>query len=45
MGLVKELTIGTDSYQQGLAIWNNTKPGWEKVDAEDVITLIGWVKD
>ena len=45
MGLVKELIIGTDSYQQGLAVWNNNKPGWEKVDAEDVITLIGWVKD
>jgi hypothetical protein len=45
MGLVKELTVGADSYQQGLAVWNNNKPGWEKVDAEDVITLIGWIKD
>ncbi len=45
IGLVKELIVGTESYQQGLAIWNNNKPGWEKVDAEDVITLIGWIRD
>ncbi len=45
MAVVKELIIGADSYQQGLAVWNNNKPGWEKVDAEDIITLIGWIKE
>jgi len=44
-GIVKELVIGTESYQQGLGVWNNDKQTWESVDAEDVIALIGWMKD
>jgi hypothetical protein len=44
-GIVKELVVGTDSYQQGMAVWNNTKPGWEAIDCEDVVALIGWIKD
>lgn len=43
--IVKELIVGEDSYQQGLGVWNNTKPGWEKVDAEDVLILAGWIKE
>lgn len=43
--IVKELVIGTDSYQQGLAVWNNNLQKWEPVDAEDVIALIGWIRD
>lgn len=42
---VKELMIGTDSYQQGLMAWNNTKQSWEPVEADEVLTVIGWVKD
>jgi hypothetical protein len=45
VGLVKELTIGTESYQQGIAVWNFTKKGWENVDAEDVLAFIGWIKE
>jgi hypothetical protein len=44
-GIVKELVIGTESYQQGLSVWNNSKQAWESVDAEDVVALIGWMKD
>jgi hypothetical protein len=43
--LVKELVVGPDSYQQGIMVWNNTKPGWEPVDCEDVVALIGWIKE
>lgn len=43
--IVKELVIGTDSYQQGMSVWNNSKPGWESVDCEDVVALIGWIKE
>ncbi len=43
--IVKELVIGTESYQQGLAIWNNSTQKWENVDAEEVIALIGWIRD
>lgn len=43
--IVKELIIGTDSYQQGMTVWNNGKPGWEPVDCEDVVALIGWIKE
>lgn len=44
-GLVKELVVGTESYQQGIAVWNNSKPGWENVDADEVLAVIGWIKE
>lgn len=44
-GFVKELIVGGDSYQQGMSVWNNNKPGWEAVDCEDVVALIGWIKE
>ena len=43
--IVKELVIGTESYQQGLAVWNNNTQKWENVDAEEVVALIGWIKE
>ncbi|MCW3077683.1 MAG: hypothetical protein JWO32_2292, partial [Bacteroidetes bacterium] len=43
--LVKELIVGEDSYQQGISVWNQGKPGWESVDSEDVLTLVGWIKE
>lgn len=43
--LVKELVVGKESYQQGLSVWNNSKKAWVSVDAEDVVALIGWIKD
>jgi len=43
--MVKEITMGEESYQQGIGVWNNTKPGWESVDAEDVLILVGWVNE
>ncbi len=43
--IVKELIMGPESYQQGLGVWNNGKPGWETVDAEDVLTLVGFIKE
>lgn len=42
---VKELMIGADSYQQGLMAWNQTKQTWEHVEADEVLTVIGWLKD
>jgi len=42
---LKELMIGADSYQQGLMVWNFTKQGWDHVDADEVLTLAGWVKE
>jgi len=42
---VQELIIGADSYQQGLMVWNFTKQGWEHVEADEVLTLIGWIKE
>lgn len=43
--LVKELIVGTESYQQGIGVWNFNKQSWSTVDAEDVLTLVGWVKE
>jgi hypothetical protein len=43
--IVKELVVGSESYQQGMAVWNFNKQGWESVDSEDVLTLVGWIKE
>ncbi len=43
--IVKELVVGTESYQQGLSVFNQSKQAWENVDAEEVVSLIGWMKD
>lgn len=45
IALVKELIIGTDSYQQGMAVWNYDQSKFEKVDAEEVLTLAGWINE
>jgi hypothetical protein len=43
--IVKELVVGTESYQQGLSVWNHSKQAWQSVDAEEVVALIGWIKE
>lgn len=43
--IVKEIKVGTESYQQGLAVWNNSTKAWENVDAEEVVAVIGWIKN
>ncbi|HWY11558.1 MAG TPA: hypothetical protein VN026_09540 [Bacteroidia bacterium] len=43
--IVKELIVGTESYQQGLSVFNQSNQAWENVDAEEVVALIGWMKD
>lgn len=43
--MVKELIVGDESYQQGIGVWNGSKQAWERVDAEDVLILAGWIKE
>lgn len=42
--IVKELVMGDESYQQGLGVYNAVTNKWENVDAEDVLSLVGWIK-
>lgn len=42
--IVKELVMGDESYQQGIGVYNTTNNKWENVDAEDVLSLVGWIK-
>lgn len=42
---VKEMRIGTETYQQGLMVWNANKQKWEPVDADEVLSLIGWANE
>lgn len=42
--IVKELQMGDELYQQGIAIFNITKSKWEDVEAENVASLVGWIK-
>lgn len=43
--LVKEITVGTESYQQGISVWNNVNKSWAAVDAEEVLRLVGWINE
>ncbi|MBK9284869.1 MAG: hypothetical protein IPM51_11220 [Sphingobacteriaceae bacterium] len=43
--VVKELVMGTESYQQGLGVWDNNKQALKTVDAEEVLTLVGFVNE
>ena len=45
IAVVKELVIGAESYQQGMAVWNFDQMKFEKVDAEEVLTLVGWINE
>ena len=42
--IVKEIVMGDEAYQQGLAVYNVAKNKWENIDAEDVASLVGWIK-
>lgn len=44
-GLVKELIMGADSYQQGMGVWNISKQAWQTVDCEDVLTMVGFINE
>jgi hypothetical protein len=45
VALVRELIVGTDSYQQGMAVWNYDQMKFEKVDADEVLTMVGWINE
>lgn len=42
-GFVKELSVGEESYQQGLSVWNATSNSWASVEADEVLTVLGWI--
>ncbi|HQQ94237.1 MAG TPA: hypothetical protein PLQ93_06765 [Bacteroidia bacterium] len=42
---VREMVIGYDSYQQGIMNWNATRQKWEAVDSDEVLALMGWIKE
>lgn len=44
IALVKELVAGTESYQQGIAVWDDEKQQWQSIDADEVASLAGWIK-
>jgi hypothetical protein len=45
VALVKELIVGTESYQQGMAVWNFEQLKFERVDADEVLTMVGWITE
>lgn len=45
VALVREILVGTESYQQGMAVWNYDQKKFEKVDADEVLTLVGWINE
>ncbi len=42
--LVKEIVMGDESYQQGLCVFNVSKMKWENINAENIASLVGWIK-
>lgn len=42
--MVKEIIMGDESYQQGMSVYNVATAKWENIDSEDVIAIIGFIK-
>lgn len=42
--IVKEVMMGDEPYQQGLAIYAIATNKWENIDGEDAAAIIGWIK-
>jgi hypothetical protein len=42
--IVKEIVMGDESYQQGLSVYNVHQMKWENIDAEEIASLVGWIK-
>lgn len=40
---VKEITVGEESYQQGIAVWNPAKNSFSGVESDEVLTIVGWI--
>ncbi len=45
VGVVKEIVLGEESYQQGMAVWNFEQKKFENVDAEEVLSMVGWINE
>ena len=45
VALVKEINVGVESYQQGIAVWNTEQKTWAAVDADEILRVVGWVND
>lgn len=43
--VVKEISVGPDYYQQGIVVWNPLSKTWNPVDADEVLRLVGWIKE
>lgn len=43
--IVKEVRMGEESYQQGLAVYIVAKNKWENIEAEDAAAIVGWIKN
>lgn len=41
---VKMLVIGNEAYQQGLQVYSAVSGQWQKIDAEEVTAILGWVQ-
>lgn len=41
--VVKEISVGPESYQQGLAVWNTVTKTWNHVDADEILRVVGWI--
>lgn len=43
--LVKEINVGSESYQQGIAVWHADHKTWASVDADEILRVVGWVNE
>lgn len=41
---IKEIKMDEEVAQQGIVLYNVEKKAWEKIESEDVLYLVGWLK-
>lgn len=42
--LLREVVMGEETYQQGIAVYSTALMKWESIDGEEVAAMVGWLK-
>ena len=45
VALLKEIVVQGETFQQGICVWSLNSQKWAQLDSEEVLTIIGWIKE
>jgi hypothetical protein len=45
VAVLKEIVIEGETFQQGIYVWSFNTQKWAQIDSDEVLAVIGWIKD